>query len=639
MAKKKKKPVVKKEPVKKDHLVMREKSPDAFARNIKAMQTLGWDKTGFLDKLKQAPEKPVAVDTKIAFSNIKNPLVAVFIGFSTRRLLEALRLQKKVIRYVCIIEPDISVFKHLIISEDISDLLLDPSVDFVVGTKDETIIPLLFRRFTHPINKSGISRTTLIQSIEMILDPFTHTDEKQKRFGMQMIEFVKSTVAQIRLSMGCPDDQFRRLEMMIENKDIMCNAWNVKGLYDKFKDVPAIILGGGPSLADFIEQYKASDKLKNGLIVAVDAVLPKLLDEGIKPHLVVRCERKLTNIFEGVEKEKTEGIYYCAYPWTPKEFFDLFNEHFYLFRQNGVCLFTKITHGFVDGGVSSGNAALELAVMLGCKDIVISGLDMCMVGGKTHVDGTQVEFNIERSKDKWTKTRTNSGKEATTIPVWERCRKEYFQAIQKHRDKGRDLNVINTSVDGAVIPLTSHKPMKDVLPMFEKEQDIKSIIEQNRAKISQEEVDRFEQIVKDSLEKCKKYLKNVEIAEGLMEDAKRTADREIDKLVNSCKTSARDPYELILLLRNQAPNLKKLWSNVTDAIDTNFKKKLYMEETFRTLVFDVLQLQLYHYENTTNSLVNVLENEDHRHYAYYTATKDFIQQVKYYLEKFVALLA
>ena len=642
MGKKKLKKVKKEEKkeIKKEEkkLRIREHSGDAFVRNMKAMKDQNWPEE-FMNALKEIIEKPIAIEDNIVFHGVKNPLVSVFIGFSTRKLLDALKLQKKITRYTCIIEPDMGVFKHLIITEDISDLINNQHIDFVVGTSDETLIPVLFRNFTKPLDKSGISRTTLIQNIEMLLDPFVHTTPETIEGGKQIVEIVKQTVQQIRLSMGCPDDQFRRLELMMINKQTMYNAWNMKGLFDKFKDVPVFVLGGGPSLNDFIEEYKANDKLKNGLIIAVDAVLRKLLDNGIRPHLVVRCERKLTSIFEGISKEDTKGIYYCAYPWTPPEFFELFDNHFYLFRQNGVCLFTKISHAFVDGGVSSGNAALEIAINLGCKNIIFSGLDMCMIGDKTHVDGTEVEFNIQRSKDKWSKVKTNKGTDATTIPVWDRCRKEYFQAIQKHRSKGKEFEVINTSEEGAVIPLTTHKLMKDISPLFDVEHDIHALIDEYKERLKVEEIENFEKIISLNSEKFKKHLRVLEIAEGLMEDAKRTADREIEKLVGTCKSQSKDPYEFILILRNQKANLDKLWSNVTDAIDTNFKRKLYVDEDFRTLVFDVLQLQLFHYENNVSGLVNTLEHVDHRHYAYYITTKDFMQQVKYYLEQFVKLFA
>jgi len=619
---------------------VREKSADNFVKNIKAMTALGWDKSGFLEILKKAPERVVPIDKHIIFKGVKNPLVTVFVGFSTKRLVEAIRRKKKEIRHICIIEPDVAVFKHLVATEDISELLSDPTIDFVLGNSGETIIPELFKIFTKPMDaKTGISRTTLIANMEILVDPFSNAAEEHKKRALHTVELVQQTVQQIKLSMGCPDDQFRRFELMIDNKENMYNSWKIKGLYEKFKDTPAIVLGGGPSLDDFIKAYKKDKTLQNSMIIAVDAVLKKLLDNGIRPHIVTRCERKLTNIFEGVKKEDTKGIYYAAYPWTPPEFFELFEDSFYLFRQNGVCLFTKIDHGFVDGGVSSGNAALEIAIVLGCKDIVLSGIDMCKgPKGETHVGGTQVEFNTERSKAKHTEIKTNAGKKAITIPVWERCRKEYMQTIDKWNKKGKKLNVINTATNGAVIPLTTYKKWDELSGIFADNQNIPAMMKKYRAKVTAVEKKRFEEILKEAKKQIKRYLDITNIAEGLAFDAKRTAMREIEKLVMTSKANTSDAYELIMSLRTNQANLDKLWGNVSDAIDQNFKQKLYPELMFRVLIFDVLQLQLFHYENSTNALLNQTDFVDQRHFIYHNLTRQFMEQVKYYLKMFEELL-
>jgi hypothetical protein len=69
----------------------------------------------------------------------------------------------------------------------------------------------------------------------------------------------------------------------------------------------------------------------------------------------------------------------------------------------------------------------------------------------------------------------------------------------------------------------------------------------------------------------------------------------------------------------------------------NFKQKLYVDRTFRILVFDVLQLDLYHTENMINALVNTTDFIDERHAGYYHLTKEFAVKVKYYMEMFIEL--
>ena len=620
----------------KPNMVTRKIEPFYLQRNIDVMKELKMDK--LIEQVKAAPNVQLKVDPDISLSGIKNPLSTTFVGFSTRKLYDALMRKKKLVKYVLIIEPNVAAFKYLLATEDITDLLRNQDIEFIIGVKFEELLPLVFRSFTKPLPNMMISRSTCIESMQIILDPFQYNTPELHKMGEGYINLIRESVHQLKLSMGCSDDQFRRYEMLMDNKQNMYNSWNIKGLFDKFKDVPVVCLGGGPSLSNFIEEYKKNPKLSNALIIAADAVLFKLLQAGIKPHIVTRCERKLTNIFKGVTKEQTKGIYYAAYPWTPPEYFHLFEDSFYLFRQNGVCIFTELSHATNDGGVSSGNAALELAINFGARNIILSGIDLCFIDGKTHVDGTQVEFNINKSKDKWFEVESNDGKKVTTIPVWERCRNEYTQSIDKWIRKGKNINVINTSTQGAYIPLTKVSKIEDLSALFNNSVDIHSIIEKNRSKISQEEKDKFDAKIKTTLVKAKEYLEQVNIAIGLAEDAKRTADRELQKLVNQFTMSSKDPYELIRSLRSNAANYEKLWSTVSDAYDQNFKNKLYIEPLFRVLIFDVLQLDLYHVENAISALANTVNDPDERHFGYYHLTKEFAIKVKFYLEMFIELL-
>lgn len=122
-----------------------------------------------------------------------------------------------------------------------------------------------------------------------------------------------------------------------------------------------------------------------------------------------------------------------------------------MFRTNGLCQWSGYRPGDVNGGVSSANAALELAYLLAGANgqIVLSGIDLVLIDGKTHIEGTQVEFNPDRSKEKWKDIKCNDGETRQTIPVWERCLKEYESNIFKREKENHSL--FNTSKEGAGI--------------------------------------------------------------------------------------------------------------------------------------------------------------------------------------------
>jgi hypothetical protein len=94
---------------------------------------------------------------------------------------------------------------------------------------------------------------------------------------------------------------------------------------------------------------------------------------------------------------------------------------------------------------------------------------------------------------------------------------------------------------------------------------------------------------------------------------------------------------LVRALRANKANFEKLWQGVSDCYDQNFKNKLYNEILFRVLIFDVLQLNIYHYENNVNSLYNSCDNTDERLWQYSNLTRDFLVTCKHYLEMFKEL--
>lgn len=595
-------------------------------------------------ELLAAKEKIVKIDPDITIQGCKNPLMTMFVGFSTRKLYEALIRKKKKVDNVFFIEPDIEKFKHLLLTEDISDLLIDPNYEFVVGVPEEQLLAVLFKLLSKHDPGNAYSRMTKMQNMERVLDPFTY--EENKDLYSRVNTIIDETVTHLQLSMGCSDDQFRRWEMMIENKDIMLKANTIKPLFDKFENVPIIVCGGGPSLDTFLNEAKKNTNIiKNSLIIAVDAVLGRLLKEGIRPNMVVRCERKLTGIFKDASKEAIKGkegdtpIHYCAYPWTPKGFFDLFDNHFYLMRTNGVCVYTEIKqHGTVNGGVSSGNAALEIAFMLKSKNIFLTGIDMVEVDGKTHVDGTQVEYNIKESMKKGTvKIECNDGVVRETTKIYNRCYNEYFQAIDKHNTK-YDFNVYNTSSKGLNIKNTTYKPWTELLDKFKREVNASELIDKHKGKIGNKTVKAFKEKIKKTKQLLLDVRASVVITESLVSEAQRSCDRECKKMTTFIQ-SENEGFAIYEELKKQEANFEKLWFNVVDAYDHNFKNKWLNSMDFRIMFLDILQLDTYFYENQVHSLSNLIDKNSSKYKEYTIITKRWMEKIKLYCDEFIRAFA
>jgi len=587
----------------------------------------------------EAEEKVVKIDEEISIQGLKNPMMMMYLGFSTRKIHDSVIGKKKFIEHHYFIEPDVGVFKHLIATEDISDLLSNPKNEFVIGVPVENLLEVLFKSFTKVDPGYSVTRTAKIRNLEKLNDPFLNFIAGREEMAGQMSEAIDATVHHVQLSMGCSDDQYRRWEMMFDNRDVMLNSYSMAKCFKKFSNIPAIVCGGGPSLDEFIEATKKDPNIQNNsVIIVADAVLKKLLDNGIRPHIVLRCERKKTEIFKGVTKEMTKGIYYAAYPWTPKDYFDLFEDSFYLFRSNGACMFTTIDHAKVDGGVSSGNAAIETALVLGCKNIFLTGLDCCKDDkGRTHTSGTQVEFNINNSKAKHSNIKCNDGKERVTCPVWVRTWNEYGQSIAKHMRKRQDIKVYNTATEGAVLGHTTFKPWCELGDLFTTKRNATAVFRAHRHKITDKEKARFSKTMGEALTISKEFLESLETVEGLAVDAMRTFTRETEKIIGTCQLE-NEGYDLVKELRKHTANYTKLLHNCVDTYDQNFKVKWYNNPFVRIFFFDVLQLDVYFYENEIASFRNKYDEVDERYFEYCKVTKMLIGKFKYYAKNLIKVL-
>lgn len=578
--------------------------------------------------LTESPEKPIAIEEDVRVQGLKNPNFLFIIGFATKRVLEAARSSGKDITNVVIIEPDPGVFHQTLRREYVADLIRSENIDFLIGVPPNELGPHLYKLMTKQDKKSG-PRASRCQQPEIVTDPFVYmpSDEIAAAITQQIVE----TSKQVFLSMGCAADSFSRWEQTIRNLPNIQNSYRIEPLFGKFEDVPVIVVGAGPSMGDFIDAYRTHDLGNRALIVACDASLKRLLAEGIKPHIVTRCERKFTTIFDGIDRGHTSGIYYAAYPWTPPEYFDLFDSSFMLFRDNGICRWTGYKPGSVNGGVSSANAALELAFLLGAKNIVLTGVDLCFMEGRSHVEGTEVEFDIEKSKPKWTEIPGNAGGTVTTIPVWNRCLNEYEQGI--FRRPGQQ--VYNTSLKGARIEGTKVQAWKELADLFAGDVKPLEVVRRHLDKHTANYETTVNEKKKKSLEYLKAFRKDLKKLFLFMDDTMVTCRREEEKIVNQLKSS--DPKEYFAQVHALRTNLAEVYKEPCRQVD-QFKFKHFTKMEFSELVLDICQLDLFQMENKMHGLKNTQPIEHERLKAYIGLHMSLYRLFETYTDRLIDLL-
>ncbi|MEK9773194.1 MAG: 6-hydroxymethylpterin diphosphokinase MptE-like protein [Opitutae bacterium] len=179
-------------------------------------------------------------------------------------------------------------------------------------------------------------------------------------------------------------------ENTFENMPHMATSPDVGELANQFEDLPFILVGAGPSLDDSIDFLKSiQDK---AIIVTSNSPYRKLINSGIRPHLVVTAD-PLAPTLAGFRNVFLDDVPlacpFSAYPEIVRRFsgrilswvtfspiVDTLKE--YMGEKPGTPIMEQ---GTVSGCV------LDLSRLLGCKKVIFVGQDMCVrADGKYYTD-------------------------------------------------------------------------------------------------------------------------------------------------------------------------------------------------------------------------------------------------------------
>ena len=268
-------------------------------------------------------------------------------------------------------------------------------------------------------------------------------------------------------------DELLGLEHFIQNLPVMIQNPTLTELKQKGKITDtAIIVATGPSLA---KQLPLLKKIQSYVtIISVDASLPILEKEEIKPDIVTSIERiALTGKFyEKTSKEFQEDIVFALTSIVDKTLLDNIKAgqlqlsmrptgtHYYYMELND--------WGYLGRGMSAANMAYELASQIGFETIVLIGQDLAYgkdgsSHAKNHIFGED-EVKHNDKKDDYITAYGGEGTVKTTW-VWKLFLSGYEKYIEKNNQEGKILT-INATEGGARIPGTKEIPFNEVIETY-----------------------------------------------------------------------------------------------------------------------------------------------------------------------------
>lgn len=303
-------------------------------------------------------------------------LVFIF-GIGAGYLINAF---KKLNINIAVIEPSIKFF-NLLIDNFKLDKILEDNITFFIGGDDiediEKFISLtntkkvkffITRSYATLFNEEALFYQSKVLSI---VDKKIININTISRFDKLWAYNIASNVAKISTHYG------------------------VNKFFDKYKNIPAVIVSAGPSLEKNIRKLKETKN--KALIIAVDTAIKPLFSHNISPHFIITIDpqKKNSKYFRNVNFKESVLI---AESSVDKEAIDSFNGAIYFI--NSIFPLAKYfmeelgDRGDITTGGSVSTAAYDFAIRIGANPIIMVGLDLSFPNYQTHIKGSYHEENF-----------------------------------------------------------------------------------------------------------------------------------------------------------------------------------------------------------------------------------------------------
>lgn len=187
---------------------------------------------------------------------------------------------------IFVIEPSIKWFQTALANFDLSDLLSDHRLYFVVGDNTDNYYSDIYNYFQQKAVRFyyagflGNLVTPGSQHLPGQTDCYIKFSEELKRTKINYLGEIKQRINQ---------DGYYGFVNAVRNIKKYSQFKSVTDLRGLFKEVPAVVVGSGPSLKYSLSYLREiQDRV---LIISSDSTFKTLIKEGIEPHFVFCLER------------------------------------------------------------------------------------------------------------------------------------------------------------------------------------------------------------------------------------------------------------------------------------------------------------------------------------------------------------
>ncbi|BAM32348.1 motility associated factor glycosyltransferase family protein [Helicobacter cinaedi] len=428
-----------------------------------------------------------------------------FFGVGNGVLFKVL-LQNELLKRIVVLEPELELLFIVLHFMDFSKDILEQRIMFLDATSvDFTRIDILFST-----NRDAkiYSKVYDLHLFNAYYNAYADLYIKINQLFIRAIEHsVISVGNDSRDSIVGIQQHIQNLPSVIQSPTLLDLLAQIKG-----RDT-AIIVATGPSLSKQLPLLKQIQDYAT--IFCIDASLPILIREGIKPDIVFSLERvePTARFYEETPKEAREGIVFAITSIVHKRLKDALQGDLvqYSLRPFGYTNYFEIAeYGYLGIGMSAANMAYELVAHARFKRCIIIGQDLAFgEDGTSHAKNAVYGANeinpkaIEQKGQKVMVEKYGGGGEVESTIVWKLFLTFYERDIA---NTPYPIEVINATEGGARIAGTKEIPFAESIKLIDtshKKQPIKltyptqEMYEANLKKVRQKTLDWIELGLKD----------------------------------------------------------------------------------------------------------------------------------------------
>lgn len=243
---------------------------------------------------------------------------------------------------------------------------------------------------------------------------------------------------------------------LVENSPLLRSDGDVTSLFGLAQNKCALVVASGPTLQDklAILQHQLHTRRQHYLLICVDTALTFLLRHGIQPDVVVTIDGCIQPVhLPAARSAQTILVYYPTVPTATLQTWQ--GPRLAAFSPSAMyeVLRQAIPKGVLHSGGSVIHPAVDLAVQMGCGDIILLGADFAFPGDLTHSGWADGALGLyARQAPTW--AIDGYGRRVKTVPSFSAYRVELERYIACHPE----ACFWNSSREGAKIAGCNYHP-------------------------------------------------------------------------------------------------------------------------------------------------------------------------------------